>query len=640
MYSREGLLEKGGMKGRGHEDGVHTRRVVTSIVGAGVLLLVYWWNFSTSLSVLDSLSRSTPLVPGVVASSEQFYHAEYPQLEYTSPPPPPQTSKVEEHQRNPAYLVKAYRGAVATENEVCSKMGVDVLKRGGNAVDAAISATFCTGVLNMFSSGIGGGGFMVVRLPPAAQSTYVGEGGNKSEVWTLNFRETAPAASNSTMFKDDPMKARWGGLAVGIPGELRGLQEAHRRWGSVSWKDLVEPSARLAAGWRVHPELERRIQMHAQWILNSSDWRSIFTPDGVLLKEGDWIYRTNYSRTLYTIAEQGPEAFYEGAIADAVVEKVRQTGGILTHKDLKDYRIRVEEPLVGSYRGRKIYTTHAPGGGTLLLQMFNVLENYDMSERTPLAAHRIVETMKFAFASRTRMCDPQTRADITRISSLVSKDYAKDIVRNITDDRTHPPEYYNAEFDIPIDQGTSHTSVIDQNGMAVALTSTVNSVFGSRVLDPITGIIFNNEMDDFAVPGVPNDFGIYPSPCKSLYATIGGSGGGRIFTSVVQTLLNLDWGLHASEAVEFGRVHDQLYPFKVDVDEIYPSDAIEYLRQAGHNVSGMFFFGPQDVKINTNLDFTVANINRIAAVVQLVMRKDGILYAASDSRKNGVAAGY
>ncbi|KAJ3560850.1 hypothetical protein NP233_g10565 [Leucocoprinus birnbaumii] len=152
--------------------------------------------------------------------------------------------------------------------------------------------------------------------------------------------------------------------------------------------------------------------------------------------------------------------------------------------------------------------------------------------------------MKFAFASRTRMCDPQTRADITRISSLVSKDYAKDIVRNITDDRTHPPEYYNAEFDIPIDQGTSHTSVIDQNGMAVALTSTVNSVFGSRVLDPITGIIFNNEMDDFAVPGVPNDFGIYPSPCK------------------------------------------------------------------------------------------------IAAVVQLVMQKDGILYAASDSRKNGVAAGY
>ncbi|KAF5353228.1 hypothetical protein D9756_008074 [Leucocoprinus leucothites] len=618
--------------------GVH-ERVVIRIIIAGFVLLAYWWSPHTPPLVGElydqitssSSSLTTPVAPEP-ESFEQYYH-EYLGNDLA-------TRVIEQHPRNPAYLVKAYRGAAATENGACSQMGIDVLKKGGNAVDAAISAALCTGVVNMFSSGIGGGGFMVVRIP---SSDSTSNSSSESEVWTLNFRETAPALSNTTMFKDDPMKSRWGGLAIAVPGELRGLQEAHRRWGTIPWKELVEPSANLAAGWKVQSELARRIQMFGPLMLNHPDWKPVFAPDGILLKEGDWINRTSYSRTLSIIAEQGPGAFYEGPIADAIVNKVRQTGGILSHQDLKNYRIRSEKPLVGTYRGRKVYTTPAPGGGTLLLQMLNVLENYDMPKLTPLAVHRLIETMKFAFASRTKMSDPVTAEDTERISKLVTKEYAQEIVRNITDDRTHPPEYYNPVFDVPMDRGTSHTSVIDQNGMAVSLTSTVNSVFGSLVLDPVTGIIFNDEMDDFAVPGVPNDFGIYPSPYNypepgkvpvsstspailenpdgSFYASMGGSGGGRIFTSMVQVLLGLDWGLHASEAVEFGRVHDQLYPLEVDVDEIYPPDVIEYLRHVGHNVS-------------------VADIRRIAGVVHMVMQKDGILYAAGDSRKNGMAVGY
>ncbi|KAJ3572198.1 hypothetical protein NP233_g3245 [Leucocoprinus birnbaumii] len=601
-------------------------RVVVAVTTAGLVLLAFWWcsygytggqfGFLFGFSPVFHCAVDIPVAPAPDQSFDRFYR------EYPDDP----ATIIKERPRNPAYLIKAYRGAVATENGVCSSMGVDVLKKGGNAVDAAISAALCIGVVNMFSSGIGGGGFMVVRIPPS--NSTVTSNNTESEVWSLNFREAAPAASNSTMFQDDPMKSRWGGLAVAIPGELRGLQEAHNRWGTIPWKDLVEPSAKLAAGWRVHPELERRIQLFAPLMLDHPDWRPIFAPNGRLLKEGDWIYRTNYSRTLQAIAEHGSDAFYQGPIADSMVKKVHQTGGILSHEDLNNYRIRVEKPLAGTYRGRKIYTTAAPGGGSLLLQMLNVLENYDMPERTPLAAHRIVETMKFAFASRTKMCDPKTKADRVRISNMVTEDYAQEILRNITDDSTHPPEYYNPEFDVPMDHGTSHTSVVDQNGMAVSLTTTVNSVFGSLVLDPITGIILNDEMDDFSVPGTPNDFGLYPSPYNypepgklpmsstspailensdgSFYASIGGSGGGRIFTSVVQVLLNLDWGLHASEAIEFGRVHDQLYPLKVDVDEIYPSDAVEYLRHVGHNVS-------------------LASINRIAGIVHVVMQKDGIL---------------
>lgn len=615
--------------------GVHEIFVIIRVILAGLVLLVCWW-YSQPLRALP-LSSSTSLsgahstvIAPKLGQFEQSYH-EYHDNVCASP-------RCIEHPRNPAYLVKAYRGVVASENEECSKIGVDVLKEGGNAVDAAIAATFCAGVLSMYSSGIGGGGFMIVRIPP-------GNNESESEVWSLNFRETAPALSNKTMFSDDPTKSQWGGLAVAIPGELRGLQEAHKRWGTIPWKTLVEPSAKLAAGWKVQKELARRIRIFGPLMLNHPDWKPLFAPNGVLLQEGDWISRTNYSRTLSIIAERGPDTFYEGPIADAMVEKVRQTGGILSHEDLKNYRIRVEKPLVGTYRGRKIYTTHSPGSGTLILQMLNVLENYDMSARTPVTVHRLVEAMKFAFASRSKLCDPAMCANTECILQMATKEYAREIFHNITDDRTHPPEYYHPEYDIPMDHGTSHTSVADSNGMAVSVTSSVNNLFGSLVLDPITGILLNDQMDDFSVPGVPKDFGLYPSPYNypepgkmpvsstspvilensdgSFYASIGASGGLRIFPSVVQVLLNLGWGLHPSEAIEFGRVFHQLYPTKLEVDETYPSDALDYLRQAGHNIS-------------------FVDINRVegVGVVQVVRQKDGIFYAASDSRKNGIALGY
>ncbi|GBE81194.1 Gamma-glutamyltranspeptidase 1 [Sparassis crispa] len=543
--------------------------------------------------------------------------------------------------RNPAYIVEATNGAVASENEVCSQIGVDTLKLGGNAVDAIVSTTFCIGVMNMFSSGIGGGGFMTVRIPPSSPNA-------SSEVYSIDFREAAPAAANSTMYVNNPIASLIGGLAVGVPGELRGLQEAHKRWGSLPWSTLVHPSVEAAKGWRVPKELARRIHMpvFCDLMQDNSDWSSIFAPEGRLLEEGDIIRRTNLSRTLGTIAAEGPDAFYKGPIADAIVEKVRASGGILTHKDLTDYRVRVNRALQGTYRGRKIYTPHPPTSGLVLMHMLNLMEHYDdLTEegRTLLNTHRYIEAMKFGFAARTKVSDPTSADDLDRMSEIPTKKFGQEIFGNITDAQTHSPEYYNPVYDVVVDHGTSHSSIVDKNGMAVALTSTVNLVFGSQVMDPITGVILNDEMDDFSTPGMPNAFGLYPSPYNypepgkrplssttptimehedgSFYLAIGGSGGSKIFPAVFQVILNLDWGMDVSAAIEHGRLHDQLYPLEVEADSVYDPELLEGLKILGHNV-------------------TVSNINRVASVVQAVVKKGDTIYAASDSRKNGIAAGY
>ncbi|KAF8909841.1 gamma-glutamyltranspeptidase [Mucidula mucida] len=530
--------------------------------------------------------------------------------------------------RNPAYLIEAQHGAVASENERCSNIGILFLRKEERCR--------CSDKHNtMRWSGIGGGGFMTVRIPPAHANA-------SSEVFNIDFREMAPSASYPDMYPPGTDTSRFGGLSVAVPGELRGLEEAHKRWGTLPWKRLVQPAVDLAAGWEVDVELGKRIPWFHELMLGNPDWSSIFAPRGVLLKEGEPIKRTNYSRTLATIAEEGADAFYKGPIADAIIRKITSTGGIMTHADLENYKVRVDRALEGTYRGRKVYTTHAPTSGPVLLHMLNLMEKYELEERNGINVHRIIEAMRFGFASRTRICDPTYQNNTHVIQQMSTKAFADTIFLNITDE-THPPDYYNPEYDIQTDHGTMHISILDSSGMAVAITSTVNLVFGSQVLDPETGIIFNDEMDDFSVPGTPNGFGLWPSPYNypepgkrslsstvptiienadgSFYLAVGGSGGSRIFPAVFQVILNLDWDMNISDAIEYGRLHDQLYPLFMDADSVYPKEILKDLVARGHNV-------------------TVADVNRVAAVIQGVMMKDGKIFAASDSRKNGVAAGY
>ncbi|KAH9992573.1 nucleophile aminohydrolase [Russula vinacea] len=522
---------------------------------------------------------------------------------------------------NPAYLIKAKHGAVASENVLCSNIGVEILKEGGNAVDAAVAATFCIGVVNMFSSGIGGGGFMVVRLPPSAPD-------GTSEVWTIDFRETAPAFANATMYKKHPINARFGGLSVGVPGEVRGLAEAHMRWGKLPWRRLVQPSADIASGWAVGKELGLRIHRseYRSLFLKHPDWRHVFAPDGVLLKEGDIIRNLNLSRTLGLIAERGADAFYQGEVADAIISKIHAEGGIMTHGDLLNYQVNVSRALEGTYRGLKVYTSHAPTSGPVLLHMLNLLENYDLPTegRTEVNVHRLVEAMK------TRISDPSFSDGSGRIDEIPLKSFSALISQNMTDDYTHPAPYYQPIFDVPEDHGTSHTSIVDASGMAVAFTSSVNVVFGSQVMDPVTGILFNNEMDDFSIPGVPNAFGLWPSPYNypephkrplsstsptiiersngSFYVAIGGAGGSRIFSAIFQVILNLEWGLDIGSAIEFGRLHHQLYPEWMEVDNTFPHELLHGLRTRGHSLH-------------------VLDVNRVSSsVVNAVLKEDGMVY--------------
>ncbi|CAK5268338.1 unnamed protein product [Mycena citricolor] len=536
---------------------------------------------------------------------------------------------------NPAYLVKARHGAVATENVLCSDIGVGVLKAGGNAVDAAVAATFCIGTVNMFSSGVGGGGFMTVRIPPVQE-------GGESEVFTVDFRETAPALANTTMFPPYSNSSLFGGLSVAVPGEVRGLAAAHDRWGTLPWHSLIEPSIELAKGWTVQAELAKRITWFPDVMLSNPDWSAIFAPNGRFLEEGETIRRTNYSQTLAAIAAEGPDALYNGRIADSIVEKIQSTGGVLTHADLEGFSVKIDRALQGTYRGRKVYTTPTPSSGVVLLHMLNLIEQYDLSERSPLNAHRIVEAIKFGFAARTKVCDPSYINDTAKMDRIPTKEFAALIGPNITDNYTHSPDYYNPEYDVKIDNGTSHTVVVDKDGMAVSLTSTVNLIFGSQVMDPVTGILLNDEMDDFSTPKTPNGFGLWPSPYNypepgkkplsstvptiienadgSLALVIGGSGGGRIFGAVFQIILNvLEWDLDASAAVEFGRLHNQLFPVMTDADAWYPRELLDGLKERGHELSET---GP------------------VAAAVQLIALRDGYIFAASDSRKNGIASGF
>ncbi|KAM0789373.1 hypothetical protein ACM66B_000203 [Microbotryomycetes sp. NB124-2] len=563
--------------------------------------------------------------------------------------------------RNPNYLASGYEGAVASEVDLCSQIGVDVLREGGTATDAGIAAAVCIGTTNMFSSGIGGGGFMVIR--PSTSHHNLNK--NCTRPIAIDFRETAPAAATPHMFSprpDDPdfdpaRASRIGGLSVGVPGELRGLEAAYNACGGgVSWARLFEPSIKLARESKVGKELARRLNSAiftkdpmSAWMLDEDEWRELFAPDGRLLVQGETLKREAYAQTLERISKEGVDVFYKGDIAQSLVKAVQDAGGILTLEDFAAYAVDVKPAFESMYLNRTIYTTHYPSAGPILANLLNTLETYEdfvESGKNALTLHRFVEALKFSFAARTEVGDPYFIDNDERLAEIPTKRYARAVRSNITDDRTHHLNYYHPRFDLREDHGTTHLSAIDKWGSAISLTSTVNLIFGSRVLDRNTGVILNDEMDDFSVPGVPNAFGLRPSPFnypeggkrpasstsamimesndgQDVLVAAGGSGGSRIFGSVAQVLMHLDWGYDVANAVEQQRLHDQLLPQLVTVESGYRPDILDGLRDRGHNV-------------------TVFDVNLGVAEVQAVVRDPvtGKLFATSDSRKNGVPAAY
>ncbi|PWN29763.1 gamma-glutamyltranspeptidase [Jaminaea rosea] len=590
--------------------------------------------------------------------------------EDSRPPSKPPLPPLDDRGRlNPPNLLEGKHGAVAAENRQCSEIGTALLQKGGSAADAAVGATLCVGVLNMFSSGIGGGGFALIRAPaPEENPSQAG-----TEHVVIDFREQAPAAAFEEMFHGATEKAKFGGLAVGVPGELKGLEEIWRRWGKLEWEDLLQPSIQLAKEAKVGKELARRLGYFGGFMPEKKEWADIFldAETGGFLKEGDTIRRPAYARTLEAIAQHGAQAFYEGEMAEAMVKKVQAAGGILTTEDLQDYRIEVRKAINGTWLdGRRVWTSPAPTSGPVLLGMMNLLRRLGIEEerhheqhgsqgdkdaaRRALWAHRLVEVFKHGYAARTRLGDPAylNQSALAEIAQIPTQRRAYQLAKKVDDTRTFPIDHYAPLFDVPEDHGTTHISAVDSSGMAVGITSTVNLIFGSQVMDPETGVIFNDEMDDTSTPGTPNAFGLYPSPYNypqpgkrplssmspvviedaqgRFQVLLGAAGGSRIPTSVLSTLLNMDIkGMDLSQAIEAPRLHHQLLPDVVAVESTFDEYELdEGLRARGHQLK-------------------IDDINLGYASVQGVQaRRDGkesqeVTYlASSDSRKAGWAAAY
>ncbi|KAH9815021.1 gamma-glutamyltranspeptidase [Melampsora americana] len=554
------------------------------------------------------------------------------------------------HERNPSYLVTGRNGAVASEEARCSQIGLDVLKENGTATDAAIATALCVGVVNCFSSGIGGGGFMVIKPPPCRSRKDC-----KAEPpISIDFRETISGSDYYVKnFLNNPKSSQVGGLSIGIPGELSGFDLAFSKYGGgVSWSRIFEPSIKLSREFKVGDALNQKLYNndgddHSQWMKSKPEWMDVFFPDGREISHvGDLIKRENYSNTLKIIADQGIKPFYQGDIAKQLVDVINREGGQVSMEDFANYQAIVRPALHTTYLNRTIWTTENPSSGPMMIYLLNILEGFQLNRvpRTELEEHRFIESLKFAFARRTELGDPDflnsTQQD--RILSFIPKTFA-DQTRAKIDNKTYDYKHYDPRYDTVENHGTTHISVLDQWGSAVSLTSTVNLVFGSQVMDPITGIILNDENDDFSVKGKSNHFNLFSSPLnypqkgkrpvssmapiivedqEEVWAVLGASGGSRIPSAVAGTLLKLDWGYDLSHAIEDARVHHQLLPNQARIETSYPPEFLASLQARGHKISM--------VDVYTGL----------AAVHGIVRRSDGLIFASSDSRKHGVPAAY
>ncbi|CEP08180.1 hypothetical protein [Parasitella parasitica] len=532
------------------------------------------------------------------------------------------------------HLVKGSRGAVAVEAEECSNIGVEILKNGGNAVDAAIASTLCIGVIDSFATGIGGGGFMLIRSP---NGTFE----------FIDFRETAPEKASEDMFVKNPELAQVGALSIAVPGEIRGLELAHKRHGKLSWSELFEPAIQIARhGFKATELLALRVSTGAEWMQNLTEWSDVYYRDGKPIKQGDIVKRPHLADTLETISKLGADEFYEGDIAKQLVNTIQSAGGIVTLDDFKAYRPVIRRTISTWYNGRKITTCSEPTSGPVILSVLNLIERFQFKVQglTGLNLHRFVEALKFGYAFRTELGDPDFTRNEPRIDEMIQKEYASDIRQKITDDTTHDPLYYNPKFDHIESHGTMHLSVVDENDGAVALTSTVNLMFGSRIMNAKTGIVLNDEMDDFSIPGVPNMFGLFPSeynyagpgkrPLSSITPTIiekdskfemaiGGSGGSIIPTATLNAIVNVvDYGKDLYSAIAAPRIHHQLLPNIALVENGYSKHLQAELATKNHEL------------------FTLPQNYSISAVQAVRRMPDGSLEAASDPRKMGIAAAY
>ncbi|KAF8824863.1 gamma-glutamyltranspeptidase [Lentinula edodes] len=537
----------------------------------------------------------------------------------------------------------APHGGIATEAAPCTEIGINILKQGGNAADAIIASGLCVGVISAYHSGIGGGGFMLVRFNND-------DGSHDYEM--IDFRETMPAAGNEYMYvnNSDPDASFLGGLSVGVPGDLRGWETLHQRHGSLPWEDLFVPAINLAQnGFEVNIDLASALQ-GLDFITQDAIWAETYAPNGTVLVEGDICYRKRYAKTLEKIAQHGADVFYTGDIAINTASTVYQSNGIMTTDDLAGYTAIVRQPRNITYRNTRIFSTVAPSSGTVVLSALKIFEGFDgnVSDSDPsinLTTHRLVEATRFAYGQRTEYGDPAFTPNVTELEAYFLTEAVVNETRSkIMDNQTFPVTYYNPEnYQVLIDNGTSHMAVIDKDGMAISLTTTVNNFWGSYLMTS-DGVILNDEMGDFSSPGEINDFGFSASPANyiaggkrpqsSIASSIaedletgdiiiatGSAGGSRIITATLQHLYHhIDQGLNSTLCVHHSRWHDQL-------------DGNTYFEYASENV-GIAGYDNGTVAYFRDMGYNISYQSTTGSTAHVVIRQpNGTIEAANDPRK-------
>jgi gamma-glutamyltranspeptidase / glutathione hydrolase len=492
-------------------------------------------------------------------------------------------------------------GLVVADNELASRAGMEILKRGGNAVDAAIATAFALSVVDQASSGLGGGGFLLYYRA------------KDRKAFALDFRETAPQAAARELYRQEgkpvPSLSLTGALAVAVPGEVAGLAEAHRRFGTLPLATLLAPAIKLAAaGFPLDATLRAAIERQQDNMRHFPELTRIYLPGGEVPKEGEVIRQAELASTLKAIAQEGSRVFYQGWVGRAIIETIQQAGGVMTLDDLKNYRAVWREPVMGSYRGRTVIAMPPPSsGGVALLTMLNILEGRNLDQLQHNSAeylHLVAESMKHAFADRAEFLGDPDFVHVP-VRKLTSKDYAAWIRARILADKTRPTNFYGYHHYHSEKGGTTHFSVIDRFGNAAALTQTVNTRFGSKLLDRRTGIVLNNEMDDFAIHGdAANIYGLVGNkanalepgkrPLSSMSPTIilrsgrpelvvGAAGGPRIISATLQTILNvLDFRMPVKAAVAAPRIHHQWLPDRLNSEAKLGAEPRKFLEQRGH----------------------------------------------------------
>lgn len=491
-------------------------------------------------------------------------------------------------------------GLVASDHVIASRIGNSILEKGGNAVDAVIATAIAAGVVQPAGSGLGGGGFVVWST-------------DKNEVGSLDFRERAPEKSYPNLYveykEERPKASKDGGLAVATPNETQGLIELHRRFGTFSLQELVAPSIKLAQkGFVVSAQMHKGfLKLEEQ----ASSFVRLFLYQENIPKQHDIIKRPRMAKTLKSWASSNGQVAIDGWVAQDWVDTVKKDGGILELDDIKKNTARERLPVEGKYRGWRVISMAPPSsGGVVLLQILAVLETYDISSLPHNSAtmlHLYTETMQHAFADRALYMGDPERTDIP-IDRLLSPARIEQIQKSIDESQTFAAEYYGTAVQIPEDDGTQHISIIDKDGFAVALTSTINTYFGSKVVGEKSGVVLNNQMDDFvAQPGVANAYGLVGSeanyvapfgiPLSSMTPTIlispdgsekiaiGASGGPFIISATLQSIINIiDYQMDPSEAIAAPRIHHQWQPRKIFVDKGISWDTQEKLKTIGHEI--------------------------------------------------------